>query len=74
MNMAAAIADRWVRRDRRHAVHDARYEEAVSIAALAVVGGDDPDEAVMAYLKAERSWAWWNRTGDPDRSLEKATA
>ncbi len=74
MTRAIAIADRWTRRDGRQAVTDGRHAEAISTAALAIVAEQDPDDAVRSYLRAERSWAWWNRTGDPQRGLDSPAA
>ena len=35
------------------------FEDAAAEAALALLTGDDPSDAVQRYLRSERAWQWW---------------
>jgi hypothetical protein len=56
LDAAHTVALVHVRPDRRSLLTRPTYEDAVSEAAVALVAGTDPDEAVRGYLRADRSW------------------
>lgn len=58
MDQAAVVAMRYVRPDRRTLYTDALYEEALMTAALAILEGADPHQAVRDVVHAERLWRW----------------
>lgn len=55
MDEAAAVAKRYAKPDHRTHYIDPLYEEALMTAALALIEGSDPHEAVKACVKTERS-------------------
>jgi hypothetical protein len=54
------VARRHARPDRGSVIFDPLYEEAVSVAALAICAGEDPEHATMSFVRSERDWS--NRT------------
>jgi hypothetical protein len=58
LSEARDIASRQVRPDRRSVLMRPTFDDAVSEAALALLAGDDPTEAVQRYLRSERDWRW----------------
>ena len=54
---AIIVARRHTRPDRRRVVFDPLFEEAVSVAALAICAGDDPERATLAFVRSERDRA-----------------
>jgi len=56
MDEALIVAARHARPDRRSVVFDPLFEEAVSVAALAICAGEDPDLATVTFIRAERDW------------------
>jgi hypothetical protein len=55
---AREVAGRWASQDWGAVIYRPRYEDAVGVAALALVEGVDADAAVRAFLQEEASWAW----------------
>jgi hypothetical protein len=58
LEQAKTIASRHVRPDRGAVIYEPRWEEAVGVAALALVEGHDAEEAVREHRRVEREWAW----------------
>jgi hypothetical protein len=58
LDEARVIALHHVRPDRRSVLMRPTFDDAVSEAALALLVGDDPTDAVQRYLRSERDWQW----------------
>jgi hypothetical protein len=56
MDEAHAVAARHAKPDRGSVIFDPLYEEVVSVAALAICAGEDPDEATVTFVRGERAW------------------
>ena len=57
LDKALVIAHRHSRPDRGVVIFDPLFEEAVSVAALAICAGEDAEAATAAFVRAERGWA-----------------
>ncbi len=55
---AIIVARRHAKPDRGSVIFDPLFEEAVSVAALAICAGDDPDEATVEFVRSERNRAY----------------
>jgi hypothetical protein len=58
LEQAKAIASSLTSPDRRSVAYEPRWEEAVSVAALALVEGADPEHAVKEHLHWESQWRY----------------
>ena len=58
LDKAIAIASRLTSRDHGAVIYQPRWEDAVSVAALALVEEEDPDAAVRVFLREENEWQW----------------
>jgi hypothetical protein len=54
---AIIVARRHAKPDRGSVIFDPLFEEAVSVAALAICAGDDPEQATKAFVRSERARA-----------------
>ncbi len=57
LEAARSLAAKRVKPDCRSSTYRPTYEDAVGEAALAIVAGADPSEAVDGYLSDEQQWA-----------------
>ena len=57
LDEALAVARRHVRPDRGSVIFDPLYEEVVSVAALAICAGEDPERATLSFVRKERDRA-----------------
>jgi hypothetical protein len=55
---AIIVARRHAKPDRGSVIFDPLFEEAVSVAALAICAGDDPEQAARAFVRSERARAY----------------
>jgi hypothetical protein len=58
MDEALAVARRHVKPDRGSIIFDPLYEEVVSVAALAICAGEDPERATLTFVRSEREWTY----------------
>jgi hypothetical protein len=56
MDEALVVARRHVKPDRGSVIFDPLYEEVVSVAALAICAGEDPEQATLTFVRSERDW------------------
>lgn len=58
LDEAIIVARRHARPDRGSVIYDPLFEEAVSVAALALCAGEDPEQAAREFVRRERSRAY----------------
>jgi hypothetical protein len=58
LEQAKEVASSLTTRDRGVVIYEPRWEEAVSVAALALVEGEDPELAVKKHLHRESEWRY----------------
>ena len=73
MDAAQKACEGHIKPDRRTVYNDGLYEEAMMSAALAIIEGTDPEEAVVAVIKRERSFGYHQAPLLTDNILENPT-
>jgi hypothetical protein len=56
LDEALIVARRHAKPDRGSVIFDPLFEDAVSVAALAICAGENPEHATHAFVRSERDW------------------